>query len=363
MYLADRYNGCRISECLWEGHRLVALENRSLRVTVVASKGADLLELRFKPMDLDLFWHAPQSLLPPGSLVPPTARAGGAFLDYFPGGWQEVLPNGGGPCVYRGAELGQHGEVALLPWRVEVVDNNADSVAVRFSVETRRTPWRLERTLRLSGEAARLQIAERVTNLGEEPLHFMWGHHPTFGPPFLEPGCRIDLPPAVAVLPAEPPLPNVRYACGQRADWPLFQAPDGTRLRADVLPEKESRTTDSFHLEPQAGWCAIRNPRLGLGVALTWDKAVFPYLWCWQVYGGQWGYPYYGRTYNVALEPFTSPIGSLAQCAADGTAPLLASGASMETQLLVDVFTGNLRLAGAGPDGLHLVPDAPVEGS
>ena len=39
---------------------------------------------------------------------------------------------------------------------------------------------------------------------------------------------------------------------------------------------------------------------------MAWDEKLFQYLWMWQVYGGHNDYPWYGRTYNVALEPFTS---------------------------------------------------------
>jgi hypothetical protein len=102
----------------------------------------------------------------------------GAFLDYFTGGWQEILPNGGGPCTYRGAKLGQHGEVALLPWEADVVQDEEAGVAVRFIARTHRTPFRLERTLSLAGDGAAVRIDERLTYEGCEELAFMWGHHP-----------------------------------------------------------------------------------------------------------------------------------------------------------------------------------------
>ena len=89
---------------------MIVLENEVLRVTVLATKGADIIEFRYKPRDLDFLWHAPQPILPAGRGVPSSARAQGAFLDYFPGGWQEILPNAGPATKYKGAELGQHGD-------------------------------------------------------------------------------------------------------------------------------------------------------------------------------------------------------------------------------------------------------------
>ncbi|HXI14938.1 MAG TPA: DUF4432 domain-containing protein, partial [Chloroflexota bacterium] len=54
----ERHHGCRVNEYVWRGHRLVVLENELLRVGVVASKGADVVELRYKPRDLDFLWHS-----------------------------------------------------------------------------------------------------------------------------------------------------------------------------------------------------------------------------------------------------------------------------------------------------------------
>jgi len=56
-----RHHGCRIGEFVWRGHRLIVLENKRLRVGVLASKGADVVEFRYKPLDLDVLWHAPQN--------------------------------------------------------------------------------------------------------------------------------------------------------------------------------------------------------------------------------------------------------------------------------------------------------------
>jgi hypothetical protein len=80
-----RHHGCRIGEFLWRGHRLIVLENKRLRVGVLASKGADVVEFRYKPLDLDVLWHAPQTVLPPGQAVPPSPRARGRSSIITPG--------------------------------------------------------------------------------------------------------------------------------------------------------------------------------------------------------------------------------------------------------------------------------------
>src|SRR2546428_542724 len=67
-------------------------------------------------------------------------------------------------------------------------------VAVRFWVRTYRTPYLLERRMELRGAEPALFLDERLVNEGAETLAPMWGHHPAFGPPFLQAGCRVDLP-------------------------------------------------------------------------------------------------------------------------------------------------------------------------
>jgi len=42
----NRYHGCRVSEFGWRNQQLIVIENQLLRIGVVATKGADILEFR-----------------------------------------------------------------------------------------------------------------------------------------------------------------------------------------------------------------------------------------------------------------------------------------------------------------------------
>jgi hypothetical protein len=57
-----RGEGCRIDVVEREGKTVVSLENRSVRIGVMPTKGADIVELRRKALDLDLLWHGPHRL-------------------------------------------------------------------------------------------------------------------------------------------------------------------------------------------------------------------------------------------------------------------------------------------------------------
>lgn len=320
------------------------MENEKLRVAVVASKGADIIELRYKSLDLDFLWHAPQPFCPPGQHIPTTSGKNGSFLDFYTGGWQEAFPTGTIPAEYKDAEMGVHGEVALLPWDVKILEDTAQRIEIKFSVETFRTPFRLERQMTLERQSSILQISESVTNVGEEDEAFMWGHHPAFGGPFLEAGCLIELPPCEISVPEYAEKLNRRLALNPGSQYPYSPAVSGENERVDIVRGKESRTEDVLQFTGfREGWCALRNPRLQVAIRLAWDVRVFPYLWCWQLYGGRWGYPYYGRAHALALEPFTSPILALPECVKTKSAPILSAGKTLTSHMEVSIFNGAVK--------------------
>ncbi|MEV6963523.1 DUF4432 family protein [Hamadaea sp. NPDC051192] len=294
--------------------RTVVLENEHLRATFLPDKGADLVELFDKARGIDLAWRSPMGRRSavPGGAPDPVA----AFLDTYPGGWQEVLPNGGAPCHYRGAALSQHGEVSGVPWAYQLVDEG-----VIFTVETARFPLRLTKTIRLRG--AGLEFAEELENLAPVEIETMWGQHITFGEPFLAPGHRIRLPEDVTVIPHETAIhPAGRRVLPDRGTWPVVAAfPEGT-TDLSIVPERGG-PSDIVYLHG-ASWYEITAPD-GHGLRVEWDVAVLPYLWLWQELGATTDYPWWGRAYVLGLEPFSSyPTDGLAEAVRNGTALRLA---------------------------------------
>ena len=333
-FYSRRAHGCRVDEFVWRGHRLIVMENQALRVSVLPSKGADIVELRYKPQDLDVLWHATQPTLPPGEAVPTVGRVQGNFLDYYSGAWQEVFPNAGSATTYRGAQLGQHGEVALLPWDVRVNEDHESRLEVEFTVETLRTPFRLNRRMILERARPVLILQEEVTNLSEQGMYYQWGHHPVFGPPFLEPGCLLQMPDCEVVEPDYARDLNRRFALNRPGKFPNLETVEGSIDRVDLVPSIQTRTEDVLLFGGfTEGMCSLRNPTQKLEVTMRWDANVFPYAWCWQSYGGSWDYPFYGRQYALALEPFSCPIESLGRLVEQGLAPRLGPGASIQSGL------------------------------
>ncbi|HKG21669.1 MAG TPA: hypothetical protein VKC34_07200, partial [Blastocatellia bacterium] len=148
-YDHNRNYGCRLMEFVYEGYRCVALENEKLRVTFIADKGTDIYEFLYKPRDVDFLWRSRLGLRARAHFVPSSPRASGPHMDYYEGGWQELFPNCGALSLHQNAEVGQHGEVLLLPWRYVITRDDPEEVQVRFDVRTVRTPFHLVKTVTL----------------------------------------------------------------------------------------------------------------------------------------------------------------------------------------------------------------------
>src|SRR4051794_9457081 len=144
------------------------IENDLLAATVLLDKGADIYQLIYKPRDLDVLWKTPWGLRKPhaaqSSFVSMTA-----WLESCPGGWQEIFPSGGGPCMYKGVELNFHGEASVAAWDHTIVEASGDAAEVRLTTRLSRSPFRMERTMRVEAGTPVLLLRERITNEGGEP--------------------------------------------------------------------------------------------------------------------------------------------------------------------------------------------------
>jgi hypothetical protein len=349
-YQHNRNYGCRVTEFVQEGYRCLSLENEKLRVVVIADKGTDIYEFLYKPRDIDFMWRSPTGLR--AHYVPTSPRAAGAFMDYYEGGWQELFPNCGAPSVHQCAELGQHGEVALLPWRYAVTKDEPDEIEVSFSVRTIRTPFHLVKTMSLRRNEAALRIRERVTNEGGQEVDFTWGHHPVFGWPFIDEHCRVYVPDCRIRTMAEYTSDTSRLASEQDSPWPFGQGRDGESIDISRTVGPGSATQEMVFLEGITdGWYAVTNARLGVGFGMRYTAEVFKRLWYWQVYRGGRDYPWWGATYNIALEPCASlPV--LAQAVERGEALRLAAGESRQVELLAVAFEGSEQVSGISTDGV-----------
>jgi hypothetical protein len=144
-----------------------------------------------------------------------------------------------------------------------------------------------------------------------------------------------------------------RAAPGAGGTWPHVADVEGGLLDLSAMPSPEAHTAELLYVtDLPEGWCAITNDALEAGFGLCWDAAVFRHLWYWQVAHGGYGYPWYGRTYSMALEPWTSwPGDGLAAAVERGTSLRLAPGQRVETVLHAVLWRGRGAVASVTPEG------------
>ena len=353
-YSAIRNWGCRLTtDASLSGLGVVVLENELLRVTVLADKGSDIYEFLYKPLDVDFMWRAPNGLRRPGVTVPTAGGEAGSFMDYYEGGWQEILPSGGPATEYRGARLGQHGEVSTIPWEVHIEQDDAERVAVRFVARAFRTPFRVEKVLSLERDWPVLHISERLVNEAEEPVDFMWGHHPALGDGFLDGSCVIHAPARTLVADDSIAFDTQRLEPGSRHAWPMATDRQGREIDFSRVPGPEARVADMTYLtDLTAGWYGITNQRRKVGFGMVFPEDVFSVIWHWLVARGGFGPPWWGRTYNLALEPWTSwPGAGLAEALRLGRARRLGPGEALAVEVKALAYAGVEGISRIAPDG------------
>jgi len=344
-----RNHGCRWS--LWRtgDSDVVVLENRHLRVAVMPQHGADIVEFRHKPSDVDVLWRSPWPLRPPAAAPAWSGHAETAFLDGYQGGWQVQLPICGAATDFHGMSIGAHGEAWSLPWRWWVERDEIDDVALAFEVDLVRSPFRIRRIMRLQDDRATLVLDERVSNLAALPLAFMWGHHPTFGAPFLKAGCRITSDARSVRTSRLHGDPNARLADDQCSTWPEATTRDGGRVDLSFVPGPAASLHDWAYLgDFVEGWVAIREPDDGVGFALRFDAELFPYVLYWQNFTGAKGAPWFGRCYVAGLEPQSSFPADFER----GSPHLrLGPGESLEARFVASAFVSPHDVRHVAADG------------
>lgn len=328
---------CHIVEgVLPGGYRIVTIENELLSVTVLPEKGADIYSLIFKSRGIDVLWKSPTGLKRRTAGVETSAgNSQVSWLDYYEGGWQEIFPNGGNPCSYKGAVLNFHGEASTSAWDYRVLSKTASKISVEFVVNLARSPFTLIRNVTIESKRHSVILEEKVINNAEEEMHFMWGHHPAFGAPFLGARSRLQIP-ARRIETSDAEMTASRLLPSVSGSWPLLRGRDGAEIDMSVIPTDDQRISELHYISGlEDGWYGITSPEHNFGFGLVWPKEVFPYLWYWLELKGSFGYPWYGRSYVMALEPFTSIPGSgLERAIEKGTAALLGPKQSIDARVV-----------------------------
>ena len=302
---------CTISDdWSFKGMKVIYLENSFLRIGILADRGSDIFEFKYKPLDLDFLLRLEKGIRNPAQDFSQMRNTTNQFEDYYYGGWQEILPNS--PSInYRGASLGMHGEVSLIPWKYAIVKDTPDEVAVKFWTRPLRMPLLIEKTLSIHKDSTNLIITEQLNNESATDLDIMWGHHIAFGLPFLTEGATIET--NAKTMDAHDSISSPRlYKAGKTYKWPITENTDGKAFDASMIPDSAAPAysdlafLSNFDTVDNKAFYTITNTKQKVGFTVRWDANIFKCLWLWQERNATQDFPWWGKCYTVALEPWTS---------------------------------------------------------
>ena len=347
-YHYNRNYGCRFSEIIYQGHKTVVIENEKLRVSILLDKGTDIIEFLYKPEDMDFMWRSPAELDGTNKNLLTKNHSTGSFLDIYEGGWQELLPNISIPTNYKNAELGFHGELSFLPWKYKVLKDDPYEVSIKFYVRMNRCPLFIEKVIKIKSMDTFIGFEQCIKNEGDEDFKFMWGQHPVVGKPFLDEDCVIDLPEDSIGITYEADFSgNSPFEENKEFVWPIIEDRKGKKIDiSKVMPPEAKIAFNVYIKDIKEGWFGITNQSRGLGFGLKWDVNVFRHFLIWYVYRGFYNFPFYGRTYNIGLEPYTAIPANFDEVVKLGREYTLDPGEELRTKYYAITYTGKNRIKG-----------------
>jgi galactose mutarotase-like enzyme len=300
----------------------VVIENADLRAVILPRWGAKLASLRYKRLDAEMLWQNPAPAYAP-------TKYGDSYPDGEMAGFDEMFPTIS-RCFYEdapwaGTELPDHGEVWSVPWEHEVRGE-----AVTLRVHGPRLPYRLEKTVSLSGR--RLLSSYRAVNLSPFPMQFLWAAHPLFN---TVEGMRFIVPSGMRRVinsVAGPTLPGY----GQSYSFPVARRADGSEVRLDRVPARNPSGWQKYWFAGKVteGWCALHDPLKKLSLGLEFPKETVPYLGMWLNDGG------FGGQYNIAPEPATAAMDRTDLSRLWDMGSVLAPGTPYEWHLAITLAEG-----------------------
>ncbi|MCL2418852.1 MAG: DUF4432 family protein [Conexibacteraceae bacterium] len=307
----------------------IELNSSGLTVTLLPEKGCDVYELIDRASGIDLLLKTPWA---PGRRTTVAADSFSGWIESYPGGWQVLLPNGGDAAIEHGVEWGFHGEAGRVQWQVDELTESGARCSTRLVT----APLMLRRVITVKD--CELTVDETVENTSDSVVEVMWGHHPAFGPPFLEPGVTIAT--SARTFVTDERDPGTDLPAGTACDWPRVPLVSGGVADLSTLPPAgERRAVLGYLTDFLDGSYSLTNHRLGLEVEFRWPLELFPAAWFWQELRATPGFPWFRQIYTTAIEPNTSwPAHGIANLRAKGRRLLpLHPGTARHASLQIEV--------------------------
>ncbi len=250
----------------------LTLENELISMTLFLPKGGEIIGLTHKATGTQLIRQVEGYQEAYERILASEGNYEDNFLnEYTTGGWFEMFPHAGGIIEDDRSGSTVHGELRYRPFVAEILSEGPDEVVVRLTAEGIKVPWKMTRTISLSNGDPSFTLKEKAENTGDAPLPIMWGHHITFGMPFIE-GAEIDCPATTIIA----------NKTGVKSEYPTWE---GIDVRTTMPPSPEGFRM-MFLTGFSEGWYTITNPSMHLSIRVEFDKELFPVVWYWNTRGG-----------------------------------------------------------------------------
>lgn len=304
------------------------LRGDQLEVCVDAEHGGQITRISPGNMENLLWWSDSQT--------PVRADRGLSYgssvmdwLSSYRGGWQGLIPNAGADSEVLGVPLPFHGDTSTSKWTVL----EASDSSILMEVPSR-LPLMVRRSVEVQAGGSSLTVRDTVTNTANFPVPFVWGHHPAW---LVDGETHVDLPESVLSVSPTFDTELNDLTPGGVMPWPYARTKAGEQVdvsRVGAEAVERLASVGGF----AEGWAAVRWESRGLGLAMRWDVAAFPFAWMWVEIGGQ-GFPWFGAARIIAIEPMCTSVGDgLAAAVSRGEALTLGGGETRSTELSVSIF-------------------------
>lgn len=316
-----------------EGVELVRVDNGTLAITVIPTRGMNIL--RVESGDVKLGWESPVKEVVHPQYIDLESRGGLGWLAGF-NEWMVRcgLEFAGHPGLDRfvtntgdDAEmmLTLHGKIGNIPAsavEVHIDDHPPHRIRVRGVVHERLFYGpKLKLVTEVSTEpgSSEFRISDSVTNEGAFDQEFQLIYHGNFGAPLLEEGAKVH----VAAAKVAPMNEHAGQGINQ---WAAYKGPTRGFIEEVFLFEPVSGTDRKTA-------AVLRNRDSSRGVSMTWSTAELPYLTVWKNTAAK------ADGYVTGIEPATGyPFNRSVERAA-GRVPVLAPGASRNFTLDFSILT------------------------
>jgi hypothetical protein len=274
-----------------EGACLVEIDNGAMKISVVPTRGMNVLEAVAGKVHLG--WDSPVNEVVNPAFIGLNGRGGVGWLE----GFNELVTRCGyewvgHPGMDQGVMLPLHGLAANIPAsRVVLSIEERPPYTIRLKGELKEQAFKkinfvIETELRTEAGALYFSLHDTLINKGDYPKEYQALYHANFGPPLLDQGARFSAP-------VQQVSPFNDKAVADLGDWQTYRGPtrDYDERVYNIVPYGDEQGNTL---------AVLRNAAGSVGVSVAFNVQQLPVFSLWK----NTDTPIQG--YVTGLEPGTS---------------------------------------------------------